>query len=103
MSLSNFIQKKQPHTFFSQFFLVAKRMRSGKIRKITGLDPNYALYPIGDLSKRLNKNDAHYVETIQTSTLKGYKEPIGHVRYVDVRTLLVCNLIQIPQLHLFHQ
>lgn len=68
-------------TFFS-ICVVGKNLKSGKLRKITGLDPAGPFYSYDKPSERLNENDAHYVETIQTSKL-GFTKPIGAVRYLD--------------------
>lgn len=54
-------------------------MKSGKIRKITGLDPAGVYFSYGKPNERLAIGDALYVETIQTSFL-GFSEPLGDVR-----------------------
>ncbi|XP_011188038.2 phospholipase A1-like [Zeugodacus cucurbitae] len=56
----------------------AKNVGSGKIHAIIGLDPALPLFSYNKPNKRLNSNDAHYVESIQTCGGKlGFLKPIG--------------------------
>lgn len=73
----NFIPNRT--NFFSNLFIVGKNLKSGKLRKITGLDPAGPFYSYDKPLERLNDNDAYYVETIHTSKL-GFTKPIGNVR-----------------------
>lgn len=59
---------------------MGKNLKSGKIRKITGLDPAGPLFYYNVPSERLAVGDALYVETIQTSKL-GFSKPLGDVTY----------------------
>jgi len=51
-----------------------------KLERITGLDPA-ALAFTGNSSKRLDKNDANYVDIIHTSSMFGIKISIGHADF----------------------
>ncbi|XP_054742095.1 pancreatic lipase-related protein 2-like [Anastrepha obliqua] len=55
-----------------------KNVKYGRIQQITGLDPALPLFSYDEPAKRLNQNDAAYVESIQTNggTL-GFLKPIG--------------------------
>jgi len=55
-----------------------KNVKNGQVRTIIGLDPALPLYSFDSPNKRLNSNDAYYVESIQTNggTL-GFLKPIG--------------------------
>lgn len=57
-----------------------KRVRSGKIGKIFGLDPAFPLFSMDKPDERLDASDATYVETIHTSRL-GFFQPIGMVNF----------------------
>ncbi|XP_063708701.1 lipase member H-like [Culicoides brevitarsis] len=58
--------------------IVGKNMKSGKIPVIYGLDPAGPLFSIHDPDKRLDKNDAEYVEVIHTDGgMQGFSEPLG--------------------------
>ncbi|XP_039948852.1 phospholipase A1-like [Bactrocera tryoni] len=57
---------------------VGKNVGAGKIHAIVGLDPALPLFSYSKPNKRLNSEDAHYVETIQTCGGKlGFLKPIG--------------------------
>ncbi|XP_063709625.1 lipase member H-like [Culicoides brevitarsis] len=58
--------------------IVGKNMKQGKIAAIYGLDPAAPLFSIDNPDKRLDKNDAEYVEIIHTDGgLQGMREPMG--------------------------
>lgn len=56
-------------------------MKSGKISKITGLDPAKLYFSLDEESERLHETDADYVETLHTSKF-GFGDPIGAVWYI---------------------
>ncbi|XP_011213839.2 phospholipase A1 VesT1.02 isoform X1 [Bactrocera dorsalis] len=57
---------------------VGKNVGAGKIHGIVGLDPALPLFSYDKPNKRLNSDDAHYVESIQTNGGKlGFLKPIG--------------------------
>ncbi|XP_004524258.1 phospholipase A1-like [Ceratitis capitata] len=57
---------------------VGKNVGAGKIHTIVGLDPALPLFSWNKPNKRLNSNDAQYVESIQTNGGKlGFLKPIG--------------------------
>lgn len=58
--------------------LAAKKVRTGKIGAIIGLDPASIGFSANDAKNRLAKSDAAYVQVIHTNTrLYGMEEPIG--------------------------
>lgn len=63
------------------YWLAGKNVKSGKIVKITGLDPAHPLYSMSRPNERLDTTDAIYVETLHTSKL-GFSRILGHVRYL---------------------
>lgn len=60
----------------------AKQVTTGKVQKVVGLDPAMPLMSYDKTAKRLNSEDAVYVESIQTNggTL-GYTQPIGRAAF----------------------
>ncbi|CAI6364846.1 unnamed protein product [Macrosiphum euphorbiae] len=55
---------------------------SGKISRITGLDPAMQLYENTDPKYRINKNDATFVDIIHTNGKGlGLIEPLGHIDF----------------------
>ncbi|XP_039948848.1 phospholipase A1-like [Bactrocera tryoni] len=55
-----------------------KSTRNGLLHAIVGLDPALPLFSYNKPNKRLNANDAHYVESIQTNGGElGFLKPIG--------------------------
>lgn len=60
----------------------AKQVTTGKVQKVVGLDPAMPLMSYDKPAKRLNSDDAVYVESIQTNggTL-GYTKPIGRAAF----------------------
>ncbi|XP_001949067.2 pancreatic lipase-related protein 2 isoform X1 [Acyrthosiphon pisum] len=55
---------------------------SGKISRITGLDPAMQLYENTDPKYRINKNDATFVDIIHTNgNGLGLFEPLGHIDF----------------------
>ncbi|XP_055306664.1 lipase member H-like, partial [Sitodiplosis mosellana] len=60
--------------------ITGKRVRSGKIPKIVGLDPAKPLFSLDKPDERLDSNDATHVETIHTSKL-GFFDPLGIVSF----------------------
>lgn len=62
--------------------LTAKRVRSGKVPRVVGLDPAGPLFSANAPNDRLDRNDATFVEVIHTNTGSiglGITDPIGHV------------------------
>lgn len=57
-----------------------KRLRSGKLPKIIGLDPASPLFSLNKPNERLDSHDAIYVETVHTSRL-GFFDPLGDVSF----------------------
>ncbi|ALC45598.1 CG17191, partial [Drosophila busckii] len=56
----------------------AKTVGEGRIHTVIGLDPALPLFSYDKPNKRLNSNDGHYVESIQTNGGKlGFLKPIG--------------------------
>ncbi|KAF4528402.1 hypothetical protein B566_EDAN013338, partial [Ephemera danica] len=52
------------------------------LNRITGLDPAGPLFNHNDTSKRLDKNDASYVDVIHTCThIYGISQSIGHIDF----------------------
>lgn len=66
--------------FICLFISGGKRLRSGKIGKIVGLDPAFPLFSMDKPEDRLDTNDATYVEIIHTSRA-GFFQPIGMVNF----------------------
>lgn len=63
-------------------FAAGKKITSGKVSKIVGLDPALPLFGYEDVENRLADTDADYVEVIHTCVGKlGYKRPIGHADF----------------------
>ncbi|KAK0167251.1 hypothetical protein PV327_004676 [Microctonus hyperodae] len=63
---------------------MAKNLAPKKIDRITGLDPASPLFPNKNISCRLDKTDATFVDIIHTSTKTGgfgIRESIGHVDF----------------------
>lgn len=59
--------------------LAAKKVKSGKVGAIIGLDPASVGFSAHYKEDRLDKSNAVYVQTIHTDTTKyGMIEPIGH-------------------------
>ncbi|XP_017495031.1 PREDICTED: phospholipase A1-like [Rhagoletis zephyria] len=57
---------------------IGKYVGAGKVHAITGLDPALPLFSYNKPNKRLNEDDAYYVESIQTNGGKlGFLKPIG--------------------------
>ncbi|XP_011187982.1 phospholipase A1 VesT1.02-like [Zeugodacus cucurbitae] len=55
-----------------------KNIKNGLLHAIVGLDPALPLFSYDKPNKRLNANDAHYVESIQTNGGElGFLKPIG--------------------------
>ncbi|PZC70514.1 hypothetical protein B5X24_HaOG200604 [Helicoverpa armigera] len=55
---------------------------SGRVSRITGLDPALPLFSGLPLAQRLDPGDADYVDVIHTDAgIFGYKEPIGHADF----------------------
>lgn len=52
---------------FIAYFKAGKFLKSGKLPKITGLDPAGPLFDWDKPESRLDKNDAKYVEIIHTN------------------------------------
>ncbi|KAJ8705876.1 hypothetical protein PYW08_012922 [Mythimna loreyi] len=57
-------------------------LTSGRVSRITGLDPALPLFSGLPLEQRLDTSDAHFVDVIHTDAgIFGYKEPIGHADF----------------------
>ncbi|KAK9506847.1 hypothetical protein O3M35_008709 [Rhynocoris fuscipes] len=62
--------------------LVGKLVRSGKLTRITGLDPAYPLYSVHDSRGRIDKGDAKFVDVIHTDGGElGFATPLGHADF----------------------
>ncbi|XP_073985644.1 pancreatic lipase-related protein 2 isoform X2 [Rhodnius prolixus] len=62
--------------------LVGKMVRSGKLTRITGLDPAYPLYHGAGPRGRLDKRDAKFVDVIHTDGGElGFATPLGHADF----------------------
>uniref|UniRef100_A0A146LFH2 Lipase member H n=2 Tax=Lygus hesperus TaxID=30085 RepID=A0A146LFH2_LYGHE len=62
--------------------LVGKMIKSGKLRRITGLDPAMPLYLGAGPQGRLDANDAHFVDVIHTDGgILGFARPLGHADF----------------------
>ncbi|XP_028157081.1 pancreatic lipase-related protein 2-like [Ostrinia furnacalis] len=57
-------------------------LKSGRVSRITGLDPALPLFDKLPLSQRLDPSDAKFVDVIHTDAgIFGFKTPIGHVDF----------------------
>ncbi|KAJ8703606.1 hypothetical protein PYW07_017530 [Mythimna separata] len=57
-------------------------LTTGRVSRITGLDPALPLFSGLPLEQRLDTSDAHFVDVIHTDAgIFGYKEPIGHADF----------------------
>ncbi|XP_075989173.1 pancreatic lipase-related protein 2-like isoform X2 [Anticarsia gemmatalis] len=57
-------------------------IKSGRVSRITGLDPALPLFSGLPLEQRLDRSDAQFVDVIHTDAgIFGYKEPVGHVDF----------------------
>jgi len=62
--------------------LAGKMITTGKLSRITGLDPASPLYMMSDHKMRLDKTDAHFVDVVHTDSGKlGLAKPIGHADF----------------------
>ncbi|XP_063220701.1 lipase member H-B-like [Bacillus rossius redtenbacheri] len=59
--------------------VAGNRMKSGKVGRITGLDPAAPLYSAESVTDRLDSTDAAYVDVIHTcGGVLGWADPLGH-------------------------
>lgn len=59
-----------------------QNVRSGRIARITGLDPAGPLFTKWPLSLKLDASDAEFVDVIHTDAgIFGYPKPIGHADF----------------------
>ncbi|XP_037875831.1 pancreatic lipase-related protein 2 isoform X2 [Bombyx mori] len=57
-------------------------LKSGRVARITGLDPALPLFEGLPIDQRLDASDAEFVDVIHTDAgIFGYKAPIGHVDF----------------------
>ncbi|XP_049878505.1 pancreatic triacylglycerol lipase-like [Pectinophora gossypiella] len=57
-------------------------VKKGPIDTITGLDPAYPLFTLGNKDARLDKHDARHVEVIHTcGGYLGFMSPLGHIDF----------------------
>lgn len=57
-------------------------LKSGRVARLTGLDPALPLFSGLPLEQRLDTSDALFVDVIHTDAgIFGFKEPIGHVDF----------------------
>ncbi|XP_011559508.3 phospholipase A1 1 [Plutella xylostella] len=57
-------------------------LESGKLRRITGLDPALPLFATRDSNRKLDAGDARFVDVLHTNSLeKGKLEACGHVDF----------------------
>ncbi|RVE42421.1 hypothetical protein evm_012936 [Chilo suppressalis] len=57
-------------------------LKSGRVSRITGLDPAFPLFDKLPLSQRLDPSDAEFVDVIHTDAgIFGYNRPAGHVDF----------------------
>lgn len=91
LSINRYRGYFQPYSTVFFNFAAGKHLKSGKIPKITGLDPAGPKFSLSQPSKRLAVGDALYVETIHTSKW-GFAQPIGDVRYVsDTSQIIIAH------------
>ena len=92
--------------------MVANYVKSGKLKRITGLDPAKPLFEIVSNDKKLDKSDAEFVQVIHTDALqKGKLVPMGHVDFyvnsgyrqpgcdegITILNLISCNHDRAPK------
>ncbi|XP_039285547.1 uncharacterized protein LOC111057670 [Nilaparvata lugens] len=59
--------------------MIGQFVKTGKIKRITALDPAQVLFTGVEKSRRLDETDAHLVEVVHTSGgYLGFQDPIGH-------------------------
>ncbi|KAJ0169767.1 hypothetical protein K1T71_014373 [Dendrolimus kikuchii] len=57
-------------------------LKTGRVAKITGLDPALPLFDHVSLEERLDPSDAHFVDVIHTDAgIFGYPAPVGHADF----------------------
>ena len=62
--------------------MVSNFVKSGKLKRITGLDPAKPLFITASDDKRLDKSDAEFVQVIHTDVFeKGMLVPMGHADF----------------------
>lgn len=62
--------------------LISNYMRSGRLKRITGLDPAKPLFVLASDDHRLSLNDAEFVDVIHTDVLqRGILKPCGHADF----------------------
>lgn len=62
--------------------LIAQYLQSGKLKRITGLDPAKPMFVLLKAAKRLSEKDAVFVDVVHTDVLqRGILQPLGHVDF----------------------
>lgn len=62
--------------------MVGSSMKSGKLKRITGLDPAKPLFILAKNDRKLGKDDAEFVDVIHTDVLqKGILSTAGHADF----------------------
>jgi hypothetical protein len=62
--------------------MISNYVRSGKIKRITGLDPAKPLFITASNDRRLDQSDAEFVQVIHTDVFqRGMLVPMGHVDF----------------------
>lgn len=62
--------------------MIANFIRSGKLKRITGLDPAKPMFVTAPPQSKLDKEDAQFVDVIHTDVLqRGVLHPSGHVDF----------------------
>lgn len=62
--------------------MVAGHMKSGKLKRITGLDPAKPMFILAATDHKLDKNDAEFVDVMHTDVYqRGVLLPSGHADF----------------------
>ncbi|RVE40616.1 hypothetical protein evm_014735 [Chilo suppressalis] len=61
---------------------IGNYLKSGRLNRITALDPAFPLFVTPDNNRKVDKSDALFVDVLHTNALwKGKLEPSGHVDF----------------------
>ena len=62
--------------------MISLYLNSGKLKRITGLDPAKPLFITASKSNRLDADDAEFVDVLHTNIIdRGLFQPVGHVDF----------------------